>query len=466
MSRMQPVPHSPEALELLHRGSLCMAEIESNGIRIDIGYVQSALKRTEKKIARLDEALRKDEVAKVWLKRFGNRTNLSSHEQLGSVLFDQMGFESPGQTGGGRHSTSKEALETVEHPFVDKFLEIQKLKKAVGTNLKGILRETVDGHIHSFLPLHTTRTFRGSSEDPNLQNIPIRDEEIGPLIRQAFIARPGRHLVEVDLSNAEVRTSASYHKDPNMIEYILDPTKDMHRDTAAQLFKLSVAQVKAAKPIRQEAKSNFVFAQFYGSWYINCAPKLWKASRELKLGDGTPLRDHLASVGITELGAMDSRERPEPGTFEHQVQKVEQNFWDVRFATYSQWKKDWYAAYQDTGWFQMLTGFACQGYMKKNDVTSYPIQGTSFHCLLWCLIRIMDEIKKRGMKTKILTHVHDSILADVPPNELGEYLHICYRVITSKLRRQYPWLACPMAAEADVVEVGESWAQKKPHEMN
>src|SRR5690606_6500640 len=125
-----------------------------------------------------------------------------------------------------------------DHPFVKTYLEIKKLTKAVSTNFRGILREVVDGKVHCFFNLHLVQTYRSSSDSFNYQNIPVREEEIAKLIRRSFVARPGRQIIEIDIKGAEVITAACYHKDPTMLAYIKDPSKDMHRDMAMELYLL------------------------------------------------------------------------------------------------------------------------------------------------------------------------------------------------------------------------------------
>jgi len=365
-------------------------------------------------------------------------------------------------------------LLTVDHPFVQEFLEMKKLQKAVGTNLKGILREAVDGVVNPFFNLQFARTYRSSSEAFNFQNIPIRDPEIAQLIRRAFVPRKGRRIVEVDYSGAEVRMGASYHKDPTMISYIMDPSKDMHRDMAVELFKIPELTMLAAhkggekwaKEVRHRAKNMFVFPEFYGDWYIDCTRSLWDEVPKLTVGS-VPMVDHLRSVGLKECGALDPREDAVKGTFEHHVQMVERNFWDVRFPVYSNWKVRWFKEYQKRGWFQTLTGFICQGEMRKNEAINYPVQGSAFHCLLWSLIRLVRrEMVKLKMKSLIVGQIHDSIVADVVPEELDDYLALCRKVMVDKLSGHWPWLVVPMEIEAEVTGIDESWAMKKGYTVN
>jgi len=467
------IPYTKKAYKLMHQGAIALAKVESNGIRMDVGYLDKTIETTGKKIIELEKELRTGKVAKEWKKMFGRKMKFGSPDQLGKVLFDGLGYESVGMTAGGdRYKTDEKALAGVEDPFVKDYLKLKKLQKVHVTYLKGIRNEIVDGLLHPFFNLHTVRTFRSSSSNPNFQNIPVRDPEIGRMVRQAFIPRKDSHLVEVDYSGIEVGIAACYHKDPRMLEYIADDTKDMHRDMATECFLLPKDEMvprddvdKARiKRIRYCGKNMFVFPQFYGDYYIDCARSLWDAAEhmELKLRDGTPLREHLRRKGITELGELDPKEKAGWNTFERHLQEVEKSFWNERFPVYNQWKKDWVQEYFKKGWLKTLTGFICQGALRRNQIVNYPIQGSAFHCLLQSLITLVNkELRRLKMKSKVVGQIHDSILADVPAVELDQFLQVVNHVTTVLLLEKFPWIIVPMEIEAEVTPLNGCWADKQ-----
>ncbi len=457
------IPTTREAYQLLHDGAVALSRVEHNGIRVDVGYLTTTIKKTEQDIANLKKELNSDKVLKVWNRRFGTKTNIGSREQLGKVIFEDLGYPCENKTPTGRPKTDIEALETVDLPFVKRYVRLEKLKKAKGTYLEGILRETVDGFLHPSFNLNTVRTFRSSSSDPNFQNIPIRDPEIGRLIRTAFIPRRNHVLVEIDLKGNEVGTAACYNKDKKLIEYIKDKTKDMHRDMAMECYRLKEKQV--SKAARNVAKACFVFAQFYGDYYVHSARGLWDAiGREgLQTTDGVSLREHLASKGITELGACDPDQRPVKGTFEHHIKEVENKFWNERFRGYTAWKKRWYEAYLECGEYTMLTGFREVGWFSRNDVWNWPVQGSAFHCLLWDLIQLSRRISKLKMGSKIVGQIHDSIEADVPKHEEQDYLQLAKQIMTVDLLKAWDWIIVPMSIEAESSAV--NWFEKKKVEV-
>ena len=450
---------------MLHNGSLALSDVERNGITIDSKYLNQAMQKAEKRIERGYKKLKESKVFEAWKDHFKGKTNIDSNPQLGTILFDVLGHESKTKTRTGRPSTNIEALEELDISFVRNLLRVRKLKKAFGTYLKGIAREKTSRELlHTMFNLHTTKTYRSSSDSPNFQNIPIRDPKVGALVRQAFVARPGHRLVEIDYGSLEVRVATCYHKDPNMIEEINDPKKDMHRDMTAKCFKCKPEQV--TKVMRDYGKNMFVFPEFYGSFWRDCAENLWEATTRMKLEltDGTPVKEHLRKKGIKSIGETEShydtgRIEPKSGFYKH-ISEVEYLLWE-RFPVYKQWRVDWWEEYLKNKEFTSFTGFTYRGYMQRNDVVNYAVQGAAFHCLLWSMIQINQEIKQRKMKAKIVGQIHDSIIADVPEYEVDEYLILAEEIMCHRLLEEWSWIIVPLEIEAEVTPIGGSWFDKK-----
>ncbi len=457
---MKPV--TDKAYKLFHQGVIALSQVESNGIRIDVGYLKQAISTSDKQIKHITERMKKDKVYKAWKKKYGTKTNLESNDQLGKVLFNVLKYECINRTATGKPSTDIEALSKVKIKFVKDHLKVAKLRKARSTYLVGILKHVdPQGYIHPSFNLHLVQTMRGQSNDPNFTNIPVRDPKIKKLVRQAFIASPGHRIVEVDYSGVEIGAAACYHKDPRMLKYIKNNKLDMHRDMAMQIYKCTKEEM--TKDIRYCGKNKFVFPQFYGDWYLSCAKSLWGAMGEmnLKTSDGVKLQKHLKRNGIKTLGACNSKERPEKGTFEHHLKEIESDFWDRRFKVYGRWKEDWWDAYLTKGCFDTLTGFRIDGEMNRKEVINYPIQGTAFHWLLWSLIRVQKQLNKYKMKSKIVGQIHDSIVGDVHRKERQDYLEICQQVMTIDVRKHWPWIIVPLSIEAEITPVDGNWYQKK-----
>ena len=193
---MKPV--TDQAYKLLHNGCIALAQVESYGIRIDTDYLQKSIDQSNQQIDNMASELQKDDIYKQWVKKYKDKFTWESGEQLGDILFNVLNHDPTGFTKTGRPKTDEESLRATELPFVDQFLKMKKLRKATNTYLVGILRHTQDGYLHPFFDLHIPVSYRGSSSSPNFQNIPIRDFEIGKLVRQAFLAREGRRIIEVD----------------------------------------------------------------------------------------------------------------------------------------------------------------------------------------------------------------------------------------------------------------------------
>jgi len=445
--------------DLFHKGTIALSEVESNGIRVDVKYCKRKRRELLLEAGMLDTEIQGSKAGKLWAKHFGAKTNYNSRQQLAKVLFGLMGHVSVIKTATGKDSASEEALAKVDDPVAKWFLISQKLKKCANTYLDNIILNTTKGILHPFFHLHFAASYRSSSSEPNFQNFPVRDEFIGKLIREAFRARPGRCLVEVDYSAIEVRVAACYHKDPTMLEYINDPTKDMHSDMASECFMIPKDQV--TKEIRYFGKNCFVFPQFYGSVYQQCAPSLWEA-RPLEMKNGMTIGEHLMYIkGIHKLGTCSFDKDTKKGTFEDHIRKVSDNFWNVRFPVYSQWKRKWYSDYLETGEFHSLTGFKYWGIFHKNQVINYPIQGSAFHCLLLALIYLQRAIRKHHKRTLIVGQIHDSIVADVPENEMEWYLDMVQKIMVDKVGRAYSWLIVPLEVEAEASGVEGTWYEKE-----
>lgn len=472
------------ARRLIHEGTLALSQVEANGMRVDTDQLQEQTEKIDRRIEKGKAALQRSKMHGRMKRRF-REFNLTSRTQLGKFLFDVEGIDHPTgeKTKGGDWKCDESVLSKINLPYVKNFNRLQKLLKMRTVYLEGIHRQTVDGFIHPFFHLAFARTHRGTSQDPNFQNMPIRDPEMGKIIRSCFIPRDDHQIVEIDYSAIEVRVAACYHNDPKMLRYINDPSTDMHRDSAADCFKCDPSQV--SKTMRYCGKNMFVFPQFYGSFWRDCAENLWEAidSMSLTLEDGTSLKKHLRSQGIKELGESVShyddrrgrirqsgrakrngsgkgRIEASSGFYKH-ISEVEKVLWEKRFRVYNQWKKDWFAAYEACGGFDTFTGFRIEGVFKRNDVINYPVQGSAFHCLLWSLTQLNKWLKKNKMKTKIVGQIHDSIVADVHKDELEDYLVMAKEVMTRLLPKAWRWISVPLEVEAEVTPLDGSWFDKK-----
>lgn len=452
------MPDMRTGYDLLHRGVIALSEVEANGMRVDVAYLDDAIETTAARIRRLEERLRGCEEYRLQRRRFGTNTNLTSRDQLAEVLFGDMGHEPRAVTATGKPQLDETALERVGTKYARGFLRLEKLNKLHGTYLLGVRREVEGEFLHAFFGLHLVRSYRGQSDSPNLQNIPIRDPVQGQVIRKAFIPRDGHVLVEIDYSSLEVMVACSLSGDPKLT---YDATEgDMHRDMAAECYMLEPGNV--SKGTRQNTKGGFVFAEFYGDWFKQVTRNLWDGieRNNLETAAGVPLHDHLAAAGITGRGLCDPKRDAVPGTFEHHIQAVEDRFWNERFHVYHNKRRAWVEEYKRQGYIDIATGFRCNGPMSKNQVMNYHIQGPAFHCLLWSLTRLVGEMKRRRWRSMVVGQIHDSIIADVHVNELDDYLRLAADIMTKQIEREWPWVTVPLGVEAEVART--TWADKAP----
>jgi DNA polymerase I-like protein with 3'-5' exonuclease and polymerase domains len=448
-------PETSSAYRLFHEGILALAEASQAGMRLDVRYSEHQLRRAQKKrITSLDK-FKKTKLARRWEKIQGGRANFTSDHQLSNLLFKHMKLTPVFYTESGAPSVNNATLRKLMrsgHPDLAQIIELKKNKKIIDY-FENFLREQVDGYLHPDFKLHIARTFRSSCSNPNLQNVAKRDREMMEIIRRALLPHPGEVLTEVDFSGLEVSIACCYHQDPTMYKYLTDPASDMHRDMCMQIYKLG--RDEWTKDTRFYAKNGFVFPQFYGDYYGNCAYAMYDAIDEfdLKTATGTPLYEHLNAHGISDYD-----------DFEEHVKEIEEHFWATRFPVYNRWKKKQWARYCRDGYVDLFTGFRCAGVMNKKEVVNYPIQGSAFHCLLWAFVKTAQSIK--SMKAlrelaRLIGQIHDSEIASVRPEVLQDYLGEVHEIATERLPRAWPWITVPLEVEADATGVDEPWSEKK-----
>lgn len=299
-----------------------------------------------------------------------------------------------------------------------------------------------------------------SSNKPNFQNIPVRNEEAKRYARSGIIPSKGWRLLDWDYSAIEVCMGGCYTKDPVLIDYIKDPTTDMHRDTAIDIFVLQNAPAEfwkdpnSGKKLRFYSKNGFVFPEWYGSYYANCAKNIWNNCADLYTHEGISIVEHLKNVGVIEKKnkALDD--------FTHHIKNVEKAYWK-KFKVFKKWQDGMYKKYEATGIVELLTGFRCKGFLGRNEIVNYSFQGTAFHCLLWSLIHINAELKERKMESKINIQIHDNGVIDSPPDECDEVQALCTEIATQRIKKEFPWLIVPLSIEWESTGIDESWFLKK-----
>ena len=240
-----------------------LAEMERVGVLIDPPALDLLGKEMAKELARLEEKAR--EVAKQDL-------NLASPKQLETILFDELKLKSSRRTKTGR-STDADALEAIaeDHPLPGIVLEHRAIAKLKGTYVDALPRlvHPQTGRIHTRWSQAVAATGRLSSQDPNLQNIPIRTD-LGKVIRRAFIAPPGSVLLSADYSQIELRVLAHLSKDPVLVD-AFESGQDVHVRTAMEIF--SVGPEGVTEEMRRQSKT-INFGVIYGMGNVALAKRL------------------------------------------------------------------------------------------------------------------------------------------------------------------------------------------------
>ena len=467
-------PTTKDALDLFHQGSLALAEAEYNGIRCDRDYCQQQIASLERQIGMLKTKLESTELGRVWRKRYGHRLNWESDAQLRQVLYTDMGLSTERKTKGGKSgnqqdATSAAALEELGRDDVRLRIKMGNLAKMKSTYLSNLLYESeADGYVHPFFHLSDygdfksggARSYRGSSSDPNFQNMPNRHMAERKLIRRAFLPRPGHRLVGRDYSSMEFRISACLHHDPNMIRYI-EHGDDPHRDVAAHCFLLEPELCtkkygEYGKNVRHVGKNGATFAQMYFQEPTNTAKGLWNGIRELDLrvpnDPEKSLYTHLKDKG---LRTYESFER-------HIVSKAVPWFWQDMFPAYGKWRERWIADYDKRGWFDMLTGFRLEGVVSKYMLGNYPIQGPSFHVLLKALILTWQLWKSKSQwQSKIVGQIHDELTTDEHDSEFAINQQEVVNIMENKVREEWDWIIIPLSTETKASPVNGNWFEQK-----
>ncbi len=416
--------------DLFMQGMLSLSRIEQNGINIDTIYLNQLKLDLENKLKKLNHEIQYDKkVTANWNGHF----NFNSTKDMNDLLFNKLKIKPIKITKKGNNSCDKEVLNQLNLSFVKKILEYKKYEKLKNTYLLGIEKEICNEKIYPQFHLHTVSSYRSSASNPNIQNFPKRDEET-KMIRKLFKPSKDNYLLEIDYGQLEVRIGACYHQDPVMINYILDDKSDMHLDTACDLFLISRENV--SKELRYLAKNKFVFPQFYGDYYLNCANNIMK------------------EIDVNNFGFTKQK-------FINHVQDVENQFWNIRFKNYTKWKNYIWEFYQKRGFIPLKTGFRCIGKMDKKQCTNIQIQGSAFHCLLWSLIQVQKFIETNNLKSKIIAEIHDSLIIDFDMNEKDILIPEIKKIMTKDIIDNWNWIIVPLEVSIDISEQNENWSNMK-----
>lgn len=443
-------PRTADAFKLLMAGENALTQISINGFKIDRDYYLAQKPVIADEIKKLHlRVLHETEIGKMWHKRYEDKTNLNSTDQLKIVLEKDLKFDKFKVTEKGGISADKSVIEKLPHEFSNPYLRYKQLDKAWGSLITPImLGADENGFVHPNINLHTVRTYRSSCDSPNLQQIPKHNEFVKSLCRGGFIPRSkDRQLLEIDLQSAEVSVGCCLHKDKQMLQFLHDKTIDMHTFVAVKFYDLNDKEM--CKILRTSVKGRFVFASFYGAGSASIAASLWEyiSEENPQLPTGESLRDHMEKRGVTDY---DSCLRHTTAVFDW--------YWNVLFKDYGAWKEEIWNTYRRDGFLDYPSGFRVTALMTKTQAMNTVIQGSTFHLLLYTLIELQRRMVHYKLKSCIVCQIHDSIVLDIVPSELQTIFNL-YIESQEAVRRKWAWLIYPITADAEMGEVGGSWAK-------
>ena len=357
-----------------------LAQMEMNGARIDT----AALKNISEELSAKMQAIETEIYALA-----GTEFNISSPRQVGDILFNRLQLiEKAKKTKSGQYSTSEEVLESMrhKHPIVEKILDYRGLKKLLTTYVDALpqLINPETGKIHTSFNQTVTATGRLSSSNPNLQNIPVRDEN-GREIRRAFIPDDGCLFFSADYSQIELRIMAHMSGDKGMVEAFRSG-EDIHTDTAAKVYKVPAAEV--TKAMRSKAKTAN-FGIIYGISAFGLAERMGVDRREAKELIDEYFKTYPGIKAYIEKSVDDAKRNGYAETLFHRKRFLP----DIN-----------------------SHNAVVRGYAERNAVNA-PIQGTAADIIKVAMINIHNRLKREGLKAQMIIQVHDELDFNVPENE-------------------------------------------------
>lgn len=391
-----------------------LADMEYTGVKLDKSALAEYSKKLTNELISIESEIYKE--AKI-------EFNINSAKQVGEVLFDKLQIvEKPKKTKTGQYVTSEETLQNLKnaHPIVGKILDYRGLKKLLSTYVDALpqLVDPKDGKLHTSYNQTVTSTGRLSSSNPNLQNIPIREDQ-GKEIRKAFIANDGCKFLSSDYSQVELRIMAHLSNDSNMID-AFNSGEDIHAATASKIFKVPIELVTS--DMRRKAKTAN-FGIIYGISVFGLAERL-----NIPRSEAKQLID---------------------GYFETYPQVKEYMDKSIEMA-------------REKGYVETLFGrkrylpdinsrnATVRGYAERNAINA-PIQGSAADIIKVAMNNIFDHLNKAGLQSKMILQVHDELNFNVNENEIEKVKEI----VSKEMENAYKLIVC---LKADC-GIGDNWLE-------
>ena len=392
-----------------------LARMELAGIRVD----QDFLKRMGRELDEQFQAIEKDIYAAV-----GHEFNINSTKQLGEVLFVELKLQRGRKTKTG-YSVDADTLEGLRgaHEVVDRILEYRQLGKLKSTYVDGLLEliNPDDQHVHTSFNQTIASTGRLSSSNPNLQNIPVRTE-VGKRIRRAFLADTDCCLLTADYSQVELRILAHITREPALVA-AFEHDEDIHAATAAQLFKVGLAEVT---PDQRRLAKTVNFAVLYGQ----------------------------SAFGLARVTGMSNAEAAEfirnyETTFPRVREYVETTLHQARTQGYVQTLMGRRRYMPDMASLPIV-----QRQAAEREAINMPIQGTNADMIKIAMVHLDAQLRDMKLGAKMILQVHDELVLEVPDPEVDAVSEIVRDAMVGAMT-----LSVPVKVE---MKTGRNWYEVKP----
>ncbi len=389
-----------------------LVRMEKNGVKIDVDMIRNYSKRLKQELSEIEK-----EIFELADEEF----NISSPKQLGMILFEKLKVsKNPKKTKTKQYSTGEEELVKLagNHPIINKILEYRGVNKLINTYVD-VLPELINsktGRIHTSYNQTITSTGRLSSHNPNLQNIPIREER-GREIRKAFVPTDNNHVFfSADYSQIELRLMAHLSNDSNLIEAFNKHFLDIHSATASKIFKVDPENV--SREMRAQAKTAN-FGIIYGISAFGLSQRLNINRNEAKM-------------------IIDNYFHNFPGVKKYMDECI-------RIAREKEYVETLFGRRRYLPDINSRNAIV-RGFAERNAINA-PIQGSAADIIKIAMIEIQNEFEKHKLKSKMILQVHDELNFDV----LKEELEKVKEVVINKMQNVVS-LKVPLVVESNYAD--------------
>ncbi|WP_288869668.1 DNA polymerase I, partial [uncultured Capnocytophaga sp.] len=378
-----------------------LAAMEREGVNLDVDFLKEYAKTLDADIAQLETTI---------AEQAGETFNLASPKQLGDILFEKLKIDSkPKKTKTGQYATSEEVLApfAAKHKIVADILEWRQVQKLKSTYVDALPLEVnkSTGRVHTTYMQTVAATGRLSSNNPNLQNIPIRTAR-GQQIRGAFVAEEGKKIISADYSQIELRLIAELSGEDNMIKAFQNG-EDIHASTASKLFKIPLDQVD--KTQRSQAKT-VNFGIIYGQGAFALAEQTGLSRTEAK----QMIDSYYENYPKLKIFMTEQVEKARKNGFVETILGRKRHLKDIN-----------------------SNNFVVRGHAERNAVNA-PIQGSAADIIKVAMIDIDRALSEGGFKTKMLLQVHDELLFEVPEEEIEPIKALIKEKMESAVKTKVP----------------------------